>query len=770
MKQVERIPGPSQASRRLRDVKQIQFDPNEKWDIVSTHEIHIPLGKGQYITAMLIDTAEALDAILPDLQKAKRIAIDCEFLGEKKKDPEVKCIQLAHSSRIGYTIVIDAIGIDVVLSKLQRILASPNVMRLGWAYFADANAMERLFDITIGRTLDLQAKLRDIGGQTFNLADAVTAYAKSWEGYERFMKAKGLSSSFHFTGKECVWLQRPLSAAALVYSVFDVVSLCALHDATALHLTSPSHYWPECRKPGQSAKSARNHGHKTDNDKDRMEEFEFDPEDDDFRQLPRELPLAITEEERQYLGELDKALKLSLAEKAKFSQGSSQEKELKSKKNSKTSKSLLKPQDNDQQSKFDSRSTVLKAKKSNTRKMNSERNFDTTKDEEDFPITHYNLGPSKPQPSSDYDAISEEPVSDVYEHSGEIPSTFGEDENVEMWKGFALKQWSMKENVPITPDGSSQWQSPSPRSPAKEAKSSPQIEGNKSPQVSGRSPAGKRDKGLYDKNQSSVDKNGPSLYENYTTSDDGSPQSQLPKGKNLHPIVIQKNQAISEDDYDSSMRLDDQSSLQLHTISSPKRLQEMKITDVNRALQSPVAILGQFQETSSKKRVLHAVQLLTVTNDAYTILLDSAIPNPGAIQGTLFEHIITSPNIKRVTWDFDLLAEHLHNRLGIQPSKTLCLSNKLATLTPGMPFVTAMNILKRDWIHMPLLSQLNFDRSSFSKRKKFVDYWAKPLPPHQLIRAGVLELKGYLDMSSEVSHFNSANLRAEDYWVPPETD
>lgn len=765
MKQIERIPGPHQAHRKMRDVKRLQFNPNEKWDIIDTHEIHVPLATGEYISAKLIDTKEALDAIIPKLLQAERIAIDCEFLGEKKKVPEVKCIQLALSSRVGYTIAIDSIGSDIVLAKLHRILCSPSITRLGWAYFADALAMERLFDITIGRTLDLQAKLRDVGGQTYNLADAMTVYAKSWEGYERFMEAKNLSSTFHFTGKECVWLQQPLSPAALVYSVFDVVSLHALHDATSLDLTSSNHYWPECRKASQAAKSSRSQATKIDETEDQLEEFEFDPNDEDFRQLPREMPLKISEEEKQYLGDLNKAVKLSLqTEEVKSGQEISQRK--KSKIKDKTSKSLSKPHDNEQLPKVDSRDTTRKGKKSHNWEKSTEQNNDLSNDDEDeLPITHYNLGPSHPQTPPGPEAPIEKRVLHDSDQNTDTPSTFGEDETVEMWKGFALKQWSMKENVPITADNSTHWQSPTPRSPAKEATMSPNMEAKQSPQVSGRSPGGKRDK-IY---QSSNEKNGTSSNEDHTTSDERSTQAQLLKGKNLHPVIIQKNQAISEDDYDSTLRLDDQSSLQLHIINSPKRLKEMKLTDANRALHSPIAILGQFQELSSKKKVLHAVQILTVTNDAYTILLDSAIPNPDAMKGTLLEHILTSPEIERVTWDFGLLAEHLDSRLGIKPGKTLCLSYKLASMTPDISFITAMNILKRDWIHMPMLYQLNHDRNMFSKRKKFVDHWAKSLPPHQLIKEGVLELKGYLDMSS-LAHFDSTNISAGDYWIPKTTN
>ncbi|KAG2174882.1 hypothetical protein INT43_005944 [Umbelopsis isabellina] len=761
MKQIEKIPGPPQTHRKLRDVKRLQFDPNDKWDIINAHEIHVPLGKGEYISAILIDTEEALDAIIPDLLQAERIAIDCEFLGEKKKDPEVKCIQLAHSSRLGYTIAVDSIGSEIVLGKLQRILSSPSITRLGWAYFADARAMERLFDITIGRTLDLQAKLREVGGQTYNLADAMTTYAKSWDGYDRFMEAKNLSSSFHFTGKECVWLQRPLSPAALVYSVFDVVSLYALHDATSLHLTSPNHYWPDCRKASQTAKSSRNQATKIDNTEDQMEEFEFDVNDEDFRQLPREQPLTISEEEKQYLGDLNKAVKLSLqTEETKSGQEVSQGK--KSKFKNKTLKSQLKLHDNEQIPQVDSRLTTRKGKKLNNWEKSSEQNNDLSNDDEDeLPITHYNLGLSNSQNPPGPDAPNQKQVFHASDQHADVQSTFAENENVEMWKGFALKQWSMKENVPISSDNSAHWLSPTPRSPAKEATMSPNMEAKKSQQVPGRSVAGKRDK----MSQSSNDNNGTSSNEDFTTADGRSTQAQLSKGKSLHPVIIQKNQAISEDDYDSTLRLDDQSSLHMHIINSPKRLKEMKLSDANRALQSPVAILGQFQEFSTKKKLLHAVQILTVTNDVYTILLDSAIPNPDAIKGTLFEHILTSPDVQRATWDFGLLAEHLETRLGIKPGKTLCLSYKLASVTPGMSFITAMNILKRDWVHMPLLYQLNHDRNIFSKRKKFLDHWAKSLPPHQLIKEGVLELKGYLDMSS-LAHFDSTNMRAGDYWTP----
>jgi hypothetical protein len=125
MKTVQKTPQPTTEKKRSREIKDLAFVPNENWKIIDQSEIHIPIGKTDFITAKVIDTVPRLEAIIPILNGAKKIAIDCEFLGEKNKTPEVKCIQVAPSDRIGYNILVDRIGIDNVRDLVGRILTSP---------------------------------------------------------------------------------------------------------------------------------------------------------------------------------------------------------------------------------------------------------------------------------------------------------------------------------------------------------------------------------------------------------------------------------------------------------------------------------------------------------------------------------------------------------------------------------------------------------------------------------------------------------------------
>jgi hypothetical protein len=65
-----------------------------------------------------------------------------------------------------------------------------------------------------------------------------------------------------------------------------------------------------------------------------------------------------------------------------------------------------------------------------------------------------------------------------------------------------------------------------------------------------------------------------------------------------------------------------------------------------------------------------------------------------------------------------------------------------------------------NWPHKKLFGEVQEDKAAL-KRGKFVDIWAKPLPPYQHIRAGVLECKAIADMSN-LDIFQGKN--EADYW------
>ncbi|KAI9250451.1 hypothetical protein BDA99DRAFT_522548 [Phascolomyces articulosus] len=263
-------PFPSQYQSRIRKTVQLNFDPRTTWDIESNDTVHVhtyiqnnPTGQ---VTCKAIMTVEQLDAAIPIIQKAPCLGLDCEFLGLKKALPELQVLQIAVSSTLGYAIMVNHIGADKVYQRLGPILeeefelnddtttttttnddnsSRPSRLLLGWAFRADAQAIEASFrKIKLTRVLDLQAKIQSLETEQLNLASAMIRYCQRWDGLEEFSKAKQLGDTFQFTGPECIWLHSPLPPEALVYAVFDVVSLVALHEQTKWQPTLVNHYWP----------------------------------------------------------------------------------------------------------------------------------------------------------------------------------------------------------------------------------------------------------------------------------------------------------------------------------------------------------------------------------------------------------------------------------------------------------------------------------------------------------------------------------------------
>lgn len=249
--------------RPRKTIQDLGFNPRENWIIKDDRTVLVRLSDDTYVTCQAITTVEELDTILPELRKASHIAIDCEFLGLKGCTPELKVLQLAVSSTLGYALAIDRIGLQAVRERLEPILSQPQQreeekmngpsaiakqerLYLGWAFRGDAQAIEAAFPgIQLPYILDLQAKLRSVAVEQLKLFNAMNRYAPNWSGLEEFNKAKQLGDTFRYTGYDCVWVQNPLPPECFVYAVFDVVSLIALHEAVDHHPTIPTHFWPE---------------------------------------------------------------------------------------------------------------------------------------------------------------------------------------------------------------------------------------------------------------------------------------------------------------------------------------------------------------------------------------------------------------------------------------------------------------------------------------------------------------------------------------------
>ncbi|KAI8985808.1 hypothetical protein BDB01DRAFT_865097 [Pilobolus umbonatus] len=197
------------------------------------------------ISAKLVTTEQQLDEMMADLEQSQCIAIDCEFMSLKNSFPELKLIQLAVSKYKAYAVHIDSVGHDILDSKFRPFLENEKYNFLGWAFKGDALAIESYFkQISLAPVLDLQIKMKEVAVEEMNLFSAMKKYANSWNAIDEFTNAKSLGHSFNYAGDKCIWNRCPLPVDALVYAIFDVVSLIVLNEMTANYETQNLHFWP----------------------------------------------------------------------------------------------------------------------------------------------------------------------------------------------------------------------------------------------------------------------------------------------------------------------------------------------------------------------------------------------------------------------------------------------------------------------------------------------------------------------------------------------
>lgn len=226
------------------------------WKKITDEIIQIPLADDVCATCIAVSTEEGLENVIRDISQAPYIAIDCEMLGVKKNLPELKLLQIGVSSTKGYALLVDLIGFDALNRKLKPILEDDNINIVGWSYRSDGLAIESFFkQINQTPVLDLQAKLRPVAVSELNLSTAMDSYASSWIGIKEFQVAKRYGDSFIFTESNCVWLKTPLPPKALVYAVFDVLSVHALYEATTQYPSSDKFYWPYTITNGNNTKA-----------------------------------------------------------------------------------------------------------------------------------------------------------------------------------------------------------------------------------------------------------------------------------------------------------------------------------------------------------------------------------------------------------------------------------------------------------------------------------------------------------------------------------
>ncbi|KAI8069310.1 hypothetical protein BC940DRAFT_30876 [Gongronella butleri] len=220
-------------------------EPLDHWDVQASH-IDVPLQEQREVNSNdnnqetqrmrchQVTTMAQVEAMKDALYASEKriVSLDCEFLAIKKQQPQLKVVQLAASMHEGFAVLVDDFDDkDALRSALMALLEDNHFTFVGWAVRADAQAIESFIGgIQLPHILDLQAAVCRDATQRMNLKNAMLQYAKEWPFTDEFAKAKEFGDTFRYLEYDCVWDYRPFPPTALVYAVFDVTTLIALHD------------------------------------------------------------------------------------------------------------------------------------------------------------------------------------------------------------------------------------------------------------------------------------------------------------------------------------------------------------------------------------------------------------------------------------------------------------------------------------------------------------------------------------------------------------
>lgn len=156
--------------------------------------------------------AEVVDAC-NKLEKAERLAVDTEFVGEKYYFPKLEVLQISDGEEI-YLIDIPMIK---DLRPLANLLGNQRVLKIFHAADQDLPILKRALGEEPVPVFDTQIAASLLGrGAQISLANLVREITG-----ERMSSKQSTSD----------WSQRPLSDDQLVYAAYDVLYLHRLHDA-----------------------------------------------------------------------------------------------------------------------------------------------------------------------------------------------------------------------------------------------------------------------------------------------------------------------------------------------------------------------------------------------------------------------------------------------------------------------------------------------------------------------------------------------------------
>ncbi len=162
----------------------------------------------------IVDSTEALNALVGELESAPYIALDTEFMRDQTYWPKLCLLQVAAPG--GIAAIVDPLS-DIDLAPFYKLLAAPHIVKVLHASRQDIE----IFCIQ-GHVIPHPLFDTQIAAMVCGFGDAA-----SYETLARKLAHAEIDKSARFTD----WSRRPLSDRQLEYALADVTHLCVVYEA-----------------------------------------------------------------------------------------------------------------------------------------------------------------------------------------------------------------------------------------------------------------------------------------------------------------------------------------------------------------------------------------------------------------------------------------------------------------------------------------------------------------------------------------------------------
>ena len=167
----------------------------------------------------IIDTTEALDALMTELRSASYVALDTEFMRDQTYWPRLCLMQVAAP---GIEAIIDPMAEGIDLASFYDLLRAPGILKVLHASRQDIEIFYIQGEVIPDPLFDTQIAAMVCG----------SGESASYETLARRLAHAEIDKSARFTD----WSRRPLSKRQLEYALADVTHLRVVYEALAKQL------------------------------------------------------------------------------------------------------------------------------------------------------------------------------------------------------------------------------------------------------------------------------------------------------------------------------------------------------------------------------------------------------------------------------------------------------------------------------------------------------------------------------------------------------